>query len=126
MEKIQTGQRIITTLPVHGHQNRLIYALTMLLIAKIIIFRLLGIRQGGINFNKNTELILPLAYNNSSYVVIANNVELNAVTGGINIIAVRESSKLTLYTYGSNGSTRFNGWCFGSTPLKVAWLAVGW
>ena len=82
--------------------------------------------QGGINFNKNTELILPLAYNNSSYVVIANNVELNAVTGGINIIAVRESSKLTLYTYGSNGSTRFNGWCFGSTPLKVAWLAVGW
>ena len=47
MEKMQTGRRIITTLPVHGHQNRLIYALTMLLIAKIIIFRLLGIRQGG-------------------------------------------------------------------------------
>ena len=47
MEKMQTGQRIITTLPVHGHQNRLIYALTMLLIAKIIIFWLLGIRQGG-------------------------------------------------------------------------------
>ena len=47
MEKMKTGQRIITTLSVHGHQSRLIYALTMLLIAKIIIFWLLGIRQGG-------------------------------------------------------------------------------
>ena len=82
--------------------------------------------QGGINFNKNAELILPLAYNNASYVVIANNVESNAATGGINIIAVRGSSKLTLYTYGSNSSARFDGWCFGNTPLKVAWLTVGW
>lgn len=46
MEKMETDQRIITTVPGHGHQNRLIYALTMLLIAKIIIFWLLGIRQG--------------------------------------------------------------------------------
>lgn len=83
-------------------------------------------RQGGINFNKNEGLTLPLAYNNASYVVITNNVESNAATGGINIIAVRGITKLTLYTYGSNSGTRFNGWIFGNTPLKVAWLTVGW
>lgn len=46
MEKMKVEQRIITTVPVHGHQNRLIYVLTIVLIAKIIIFWLLGIRQG--------------------------------------------------------------------------------
>ena len=65
MEKMQTGRRIITTLPVHGHQNRLIYALTMLLIAKIIIFRLLGIRQGihtitG-SYDAKKQITLPIA-----------------------------------------------------------------
>ena len=60
MEKMQTGRRSITTLPVHGHQNRLIYALTMLLIAKIIIFRLLGIRQGVIG---SGTVPFPISFN---------------------------------------------------------------
>lgn len=64
MEKMQTGRRIITTLPVHGHQNRLIYALTMLLIAKIIIFRLLGIRQG-IFSSGNGDKYFPIALPNA-------------------------------------------------------------
>ena len=82
--------------------------------------------QGGINYNKNSKLTLPITYNNDNYIFTANNVELNAETGGINIIAEREIDKLTLYTYGSNSRTRFNGWMFGNIPLKVAWLTVGW
>lgn len=65
MEKMQTDQRIITTVPGHGHQNRLIYALTMLLIAKIIIFWLLGIRQGvtgSVGNDTSATYTLPVSY----------------------------------------------------------------
>lgn len=73
MEKMQTGRRIITTLPVHGHQNRLIYALTMLLIAKIIIFRLLGIRQGGYNTTQRT-VTFPVSFKHPVFAVAGNAV----------------------------------------------------
>lgn len=84
------------------------------------------ILQWGVNNNLNATLTLPLPYTNANYIFTANSVAANAPTGGINIIAERSTTKLTLYTYQSNSSSKRSGWSYTSTPLQVTWLTLGW
>lgn len=122
MEKMQTGQRIITTLPVHGHQNRLIYALTMLLIAKIIIFWLLGIRQGGMHDNrKNWEndedapaytVSYPIAFPNACFTITGsperNKNDRYAYRTGYHII--QKNSSQFRYAIGTEQQGQYFEW----------------
>ena len=116
MEKMQTGRRSITTLPVHGHQNRLIYALTMLLIAKIIIFRLLGIRQGGY-IDDGTEIVsrnikYPIAF---SKAILSINFTMICPVGG-------QSYGYAARITSISGLTSFAAY---SNYPKAFWLAIG-
>lgn len=115
MEKMKVEQRIITTVPVHGHQNRLIYVLTIVLIAKIIIFWLLGIRQGGYSSNLGGVFTkkFPIAFSKILYVDFIC-ISTTGVQGG--------SSGHWIRSYGNSsfsGTTNFNG---GSPFL---WTALG-
>lgn len=68
---------------------------------------------------------MPLSFSSTNYVVVASDVSGSNATGGINLIAVTNTtSSFSAYKRAADVDARWNGWNVnGAIPTK--WLAVG-